>query len=88
MMMHHHANMPSEHMHRQGSETEGSHCAMNRSCNCNHTLDYGFAMPLPLSTISAPFRLSTPADFRGSISVASYDSLIGFSALSFEPPRC
>lgn len=103
-MMHGHAMQGDAdegmHCHNSAGQTTGksssTHCRSMNCChmdccmnsNCNHALDYGFATPLPLTVLLAPFHLSALADVRFTIPIASSILSAGFLAAPFEPPRC
>jgi hypothetical protein len=98
-MMHDHAMQGDAdegmHCHNSSGQAAGTSGSMNcchmdccMNSNCNHALDYGFAIPLPLTVLVAPFHLSALADFRSTIPIASSILSAGFLAAPFKPPRC
>jgi hypothetical protein len=60
-------------------------CAMKSACN--HTLDYGFASPLPPTVLLAAGVSLAPNAVRGNITADALTISSGFVPTPFEPPR-
>jgi hypothetical protein len=69
--------------HRHSAPTQD--CAMTSACN--HTLDYGFVSPLPLTVLQAADSLALP-QLADRIMFPSFVTASGgFQLAPFEPPR-
>jgi hypothetical protein len=69
--------------HRHSARAQD--CAMTSACN--HTLDYGFVSPLPLTVLQAADSLTMPQPAGKIVYLSFATASGGFHPAPFEPPR-